>query len=104
MHPIFLTTLTSLAPAFELLLSGMLTVALVLSLVVSFGYLLIHLVNRYASVAPNTAVLAPAEAKPSGFPAEAKPSGFPPEVLAVLAASVEVATNGQGQISSIEKL
>ncbi|MEM7575296.1 MAG: OadG family protein [Bacteroidota bacterium] len=76
--------------ALVLLLSGMLTVFLVLGLVVILGRTLIYLLNRLDNNPPRT------KASPSPRVAE--------ETVAVITAAVEVATAGQGTIIAIESL
>jgi oxaloacetate decarboxylase gamma subunit len=78
-----------------LLLVGMITVVCILVLVVIFGNLLIRLVNKYFPAdelvqVPNTA--APVLA------------GIAPAKLAAIAAAVQDATGGRGQVTRIEKL
>lgn len=78
--------------AFELLLVGMATVALVLGLVVLAGRLLIYAVNRTAS--SNSGKNRP-------LTTSAK---IDPAIVAVLTAAVEATTQGQGTIQKIDPL
>jgi len=76
-----------LSAAFTLLAIGMITVFVVLLLVVLVGNLLIYFVNRF---------LSPPDSN-SG-------SSISSKEVAVLAATVEAITQGQGTITKIEKI
>lgn len=82
----------NLSQGLGLLLSGMLTVFIILGLVVLSGRLLILAVNAGQRERPRT----------SG-PASRARTSPPPEIVAVLAAAVAVATEGEGRIKTIEK-
>lgn len=76
-----------------LLVVGMTTVALVLGLVVLAGRLLISYVNRSSAKSP-----AP---RPAVAPPNAE-DRLDPKIIAVLNATVEHITHGQGKINTIE--
>lgn len=82
--------------AFELLLVGMTTVALVLGLVVLAGRLLIYLVNKTTPTAPGK----------SKKPNQLNPAttSVDPAVIAVITAAVDIHTAGQGSIQKIDPL
>lgn len=80
--------------AVELLLSGMITIFVVLSLVVGTGQLLINLVNRWA----------PEELSRSSTSSPDSRADTPsPAQLAAIVAAVEVVTQGKGRITTIQK-
>lgn len=87
---------TDLQLALELLLLGMFTVFLVLSLVVLSARFLIFAVNRWSSTSLRSR-------SSTERILHTSPDGTPKEVIAVLTASVEVATQGQGRILRIER-
>ena len=84
----------TLQAALELLIVGMTTVALVLGLVVLSGRLLISAVNR--SVATKSTDRSGKDSQVG------QQNQLDPQIVAVLTAAVEHATNGQGSIKSIE--
>ena len=82
---------TNISNAFVLLVIGMTTVFLILSLVVIAGNLLIKVVNRYSveEVVHNKFESARA---------------IQPEILAAITAVVDTVTQGNGVVEHIEKL
>ena len=74
--------------AFTLLISGMITIFVVLSLVVLVGNLLINLANRWAPERPT--------------PSRDLPPASEPQLAAIVAA-VEIMTKGKGKILEITK-
>ena len=84
----------TLQETLELLIVGMTTVALVLGLVVLAGRLLISAVNR--SVPQKSVDRATAR------PTAKRKDELDPRLVAVLTATVEHVTQGQGRIKSIE--
>ncbi len=87
---------TDMQLALELLMLGMFTVFLILSLVVLSARLLILAVNKWSAASLRSRS---SEQKIISPPLDT----IPKEVIAVLTASVEVATQGQGRIVSIER-
>ena len=79
----------NLALAFQLLLTGMVTVFLILGMVVLLGRLLIYIINRYS---------------PDSLPDRQDDEIIARKKLAVLSSVVEVITNGKGVIQSVKKL
>ncbi|MEL6656803.1 MAG: OadG family transporter subunit [Bacteroidota bacterium] len=84
----------TLQAALELLIVGMTTVALVLGLVVLSGRLLISAVNR--SVATKSID------RSGQRPPRNQQDQLDPQIVAVLTATVEHVTQGQGKIKTIE--
>ncbi len=85
---------TSVEQALTLLLSGMLTVFMVLGLVVLMGRILISVVNK--SVVQKT--------DPRSLPVELPPPSIvEPSIVAVIAAAVDISTGGHGQAKKITK-
>ncbi len=87
---------TDMQLALELLLLGMITVFLILSLVVLSARLLIFAVNRWSATSLRSRSSEDRIVSSSA-------DSIPKEVIAVLTASVEVATQGQGRIVQIER-
>jgi len=87
---------TDMQLALELLLLGMITVFLILSLVVLSARLLIFAVNRWSTTSLRSR-------SSEDRIVSTSVDNIPKEVIAVLAASVEVATQGQGRIVQIER-
>lgn len=77
--------------ALGLLVVGMVTVLIILSLVVVIGNLVIMLTNRFITVSDNNA-----DGKSAGKKAHSKK-------LAAIVAAVDVVTKGKGKVDSIEK-
>lgn len=77
--------------ALLLMVVGMTTVFVILLIVIYFGKLLIHLVNKYA----------PEEVVP--VKAAAGPAPVPAHVLAVITAAVNVVTSNKGKVVKVEK-
>lgn len=77
--------------ALSLLLIGMITVFIILGLVVVIGNLVIRLTNRFIPVAAQ-----PDEPEASGGKVH-------PKKLAVIAAVVDIVTNGRGAVAHIDK-
>ena len=77
-----------------LLITGMVTVFLILGLVVATGRLLIKAVNLHhlRTARRQQKLTRPADR-----------SAVPPEIIAVLSAAVNVATSGQGRIKTVER-
>lgn len=87
---------TDMQLALELLLLGMFTVFLILSLVVLSARLLIFAVNRWSATSLRS------RSREDRIVSSSADS-IPKEVIAVLTASVEIATQGQGRIVQIER-
>lgn len=87
---------TDMQLALELLLLGMITVFLILSLVVLSARLLIFAVNRWSATSLRSR-------SSEERIVSSSTDSIPKEVIAVLTASVEVATQGQGRIVQIER-
>ncbi|MEO0468890.1 MAG: OadG family transporter subunit [Bacteroidota bacterium] len=83
-----------MSEALYLLLVGMISITVVLSLVVGMGRLLIRIVNRITESAPavSTAV------NPPATPDQTR---LAPAKLAAIVAAVEILTEGQGRIQTI---
>ena len=79
--------------ALQLLLVGMITVFVILTIVVSLGRFIIFMVNKYAP--DPTAVI---------LPKREKISQFSKKKLAVLGGVVDLVTEGQGVIKSVKKI
>ena len=82
--------------ALLVLIVGMTTVFVILSLIVLSGKLLINIVNRFSpelspTISPSSAAPAPPEAAVS------------PSVLAAILAAVETVTQGKGKVEKIDK-
>lgn len=84
---------TPLDQALELLLTGMLTVGIVLGMVVITGQMLIKTMNLIDTSSP---VPSPPQRK--------KDSSIDPATVAVLTATVEVVTQGKGSIKRIDPI
>lgn len=84
-----MTYMGDLTIAFQVLIIGMVTVFVILSLVVLTGRLLINIVNRF-HVTPDTKLPLPEKNADA-------------EIVAIVAA-VDAITNGKGRIKSIKKL
>ena len=81
--------------ALGLLMVGMVTVFIILSLVLVIGNLVIRLTNRFIPVAE------PGEGKPANGGAAGRKAN--PKKLAAIVAAVDVVTRGKGHVDSIEK-
>ncbi len=79
--------------ALQLLLVGMLTVFVILTIVVSLGRVIIFMVNKYTPDAPTVTM-----------PKREKTSQFSKKKLAVLGSVVDLVTEGQGVIKSVKKI
>lgn len=79
--------------ALQLLLVGMVTVFVILTIVVGLGKLLILLVNKYAK-----------DPKPVAVVNRTRTAQFSKQKLAVLGAVVELVTQGNGVIKSVKKI
>lgn len=88
---------TDMQLALELLLLGMFTVFLVLSLVVLSARFLIFAVNKWSSPSLRSRSSSERILRES-------PGDIPKEIIAVLTASVEVATQGRGRIVKVEPI
>lgn len=80
-----------MAEALKLMLTGMSTVFLILIIVVLLGHLIIIITNKFGLVA-----LTENSQKQNGT--------IEPSKMAAIIAAVEVATQGNGNISSIQKM
>lgn len=78
---------STLYTALTLLLIGMITVFVVLSLVVITGNVLIRIVNRFFPVLSDKTGL----------------SELSPEKISAITAAIEIITEGRGKVKSIEK-
>ncbi len=88
---------TDIQTALSLLVIGMLSVFVILSLVVLAGRVLIGIVNKYFST--------PLDEKSAKAPTSVyRPSVIPREKLAVIAAAVEAVSHGHAHITKVEKL
>ena len=83
---------TALEQALSLLLSGMLTVFVVLGLVVLMGRLLITIVNRFAAPTPDPRL------RPAELPL---PTEIDSKIIAAIAAAVDISTQGNGYAKKI---
>ena len=83
-----------MSEAFYLLLVGMISTTVVLSLVVGMGRLLIRVVNRMAE---NTA----ASTSTNIAAASSKQTSLSPAKLAAIVATVEIMTEGKGRVRHI---
>jgi oxaloacetate decarboxylase gamma subunit len=81
--------MSELTTAFQVLVIGMVTVFVILSLVVLTGRLIINIVNRF-HITPNTRLPLPKKDDES-------------EIAAIVAA-VDAITEGKGRITNIKKL
>lgn len=88
-----------MAQAFELLITGMITVFLVLGLVVLLGKFLIRITNRWQPEKRKTS-----RRKRSQAPRLVNENRLQPEMVAVLTAAVEIVTNGEGAVTQIDQL
>lgn len=88
---------SDLNTALLLLIVGMTTVFVILSLVVLSGRLLIRLVNTYA---PEPLVLKPSAPVPLVSPPK---SAISPAVVASIVAAVDQVTGGKGKVQKIKK-
>lgn len=81
--------------ALELLVVGMITVFIILSIVVLVGTLIIRFVNKYIP-----------EEKASVIPvvAAGKNEGGSPRKMAAIVSAVNIITQGKGKVTKIEKL
>lgn len=80
---------SSIENAFILLVIGMVTVFVILSLVVLTGISIIKIINRYTHAIP--------------LQKKGK-STIPPNTIAAIAAVVDQITQGQGKVENIQKL
>lgn len=80
--------------AFELLIVGMVTVFVMLSLVVILGNLIIRFVNHFM----------PEVKKAAAQLTEAAVSEINPKKMAVIVSAVNTVTKGSGRVTKIEKL
>lgn len=83
----------TLYSAFTLLLIGMITVVLILSLVVVSGNILIRLVNKYL----------PSTTEKYKFDLPSNKTAIPAKKIAVIVAAVEAVTEGKARIVKIER-
>lgn len=88
---------TDLNTALLVLVVGMTTVFVILSLVVLSGKFLIQMVNRFAPDVPVRSI------KTSSLPPSPASPAISPPVMAAIIAAVEEVTGGQGKIDRIEK-
>ncbi len=88
--------------AFEVLLIGMITVFVVLSLVVLTGKLLILLVNKFGPV-PQKAQIKRSDFAPILTDQLSTSTYIEKKKLAALVSTVEIVTQGKGRILKIEK-
>ena len=88
-----------LSTALVVLLVGMITVFVVLSLVVLSGKVLISIVNKYA---PDKAIKKPVSART--IPITRKSTSTSSSKVAAIVAAVHQITQGKGQITSIKKI
>ncbi|MDR0938592.1 MAG: OadG family protein [Mediterranea sp.] len=79
--------------ALMLMVVGMATVFLILVIVIYLGKLLISLVNKYA----------PEEVVPVKQRASPSPAPIPGNIMAAIAAAVNVVTHNKGRVSKVEK-
>ncbi len=89
--------------AFLVLLVGMITVFVVLTLVVLTGRTLIFLVNKYGPVSGKTAIKN-RDFKPLLPSSSSTKSGIPKKQLAAILSTVEIVTHGKGKVTNIEKI
>lgn len=80
-----------LGDAFSILITGMVTVLIILGLVVVVGNLLISITNRFWPL--------PQSAGKSGK----GPASLPAGTVAAIIAAVETVTGGKGKVTKIEK-
>jgi oxaloacetate decarboxylase gamma subunit len=81
----------SLSDALSILLTGMITVLIILGLVVVVGNLLIRITNKYFRLPQN------------GGKNGTIPGSIPAGTMAAIIAAVETVTGGKGKIIKIEK-
>jgi len=82
--------MTDMTQGFSLLLTGMLTVFIVLAIIVLLARLVILISNRYT----------PAVAEKRGL----RKATAAPQIIAVLSAAIDQTSNGKAHITHIEKL
>jgi len=87
----------NISQALLILVIGMLTVFVILSLVVLTGNILIRLVNKFAPAAPVKGM------KKLGLRLK-QPQAIAPAKLAAITAAVQIVTKGKGKIQKIEKI
>jgi oxaloacetate decarboxylase gamma subunit len=80
--------------ALMLMVVGMATVFLILVIVIYLGKLLISLVNKYA----------PEEVVPVKQRASGSQAPIPGNIMAVIAAAVNVVTHNKGRVAKVEKV